>query len=313
MKLRNTLILLGVVLGLLAFVYMLEIRESDGPSGKGKKLGERLLLEKEDIYRLELTYADPEYERIVCSRGKWGQWHMEQPLVVRVDQKIMDKMLFSAVNRSIQSTLKEPAELTEYGLDNPRVVAVFHLKDGVSRTLLLGDTVPTGSYVYIKQKSTSDIHLVSASIVGNLTREPLHFRDSQVMEFRRDDAKRIELKRKDGTIVCIKQERDWRIVEPVRAKAKNDEVIDILGKLDSLKTEKFVAEKAERLSEYGLDQPEVEATVTLKDDSTAVLLVGKKLPDSDSSYAKTADEDAIFVMEKEVADELRKELDEIKE
>ncbi len=585
MKFRNTLILLGVVVVLFIFVYVFEIRKPEKSDEKSKNLGKVMLLEKEDINKIELSYADPSYERIVCAINNNGRWQIEQPLKANADRKTVDRLIFGAIGKNIHETLKEPGELSEYGLDNPRVTITFHVKAGVPRTLMLGNTVPTGNYVYIKQKSRPDISLVAASIVDNLTKfvsdlrdrtvialdrasirrirleydngksilcegresgwalvepiaakadssavekiiselnglkvsrfvteEPddlsvyglaqprikltaslrneedmtllvgseengsvyvkiasdkpvflvnaeiadkltkqpsdlrdkiiitfdksaveelqlvspkrllilqkktdateetwemsgptkikvdkkkidaalqrlnglkadefvddatditkyglappqkqvtiflkdaetkkllfgkrvnrsvyvkagssetvylvdvsirdvlrtdaLHFRDSQVMEFDRNDVKRIELKGKKETIVCIKQERDWRIVEPIREKAKNYEIIDILRKLESLKAEKFVVGRAVRLSEYGLDQPDMKATVTLKDDSTKTLLVGGTLPDSDSFYAKDADADVIFVIEKDVVDELSKGLNKIKE
>ena len=103
--------------------------------------------------------------------------------------------------------------------------------------------------VYVKTASAKPVYLIDAGIVTDLAREPLYFRDSQMMKFEREDVKRIQLERKDETIACIKQEHDWRILEPVREKAKNYEIIDILRKLDSLKAEEFVTEKAGRLSE----------------------------------------------------------------
>ena len=576
MKFRNTLILLGVAIILIIFVYVFEIRKPEGNSSKSKSLGKTLLLENGDISKVELVYADSQYESIVCSKDNSGQWRITQPLKAKADQKVIDRMISRSLGRNVLNALKDPESLADYGLDNPRVEATFHLGDGASRTILLGNTVPTGNYVYVKQESAPDIYLVPASIVDDLTKfvsdlrdrtvialdgtsvrrirleyadgksvvcerkesgweltepvvaradasavewlisglsdmkvdrfvddpaefsfppnmkifivsenepveksvtisqekdglvyvktdsgeflvnaevadklpkqpydlrdrtvmvfdesavekvelkyprlsialeknpageeeewkmtapmqvkadksqvdgilrklhdlrasefapdsashglaqpeiqitlslkgsgtktllagkktgklvyvktaaeetvylvgagilddltkKPLDFRNSQMMEFQRDDVKRIELRKKDGVIVCIKQERDWRIIEPIREKASNDKVIDILRKLDSLKAEKFVAEKAQRLSEYGLDQPRVEVILTLKDDSTKSLLVGKKPPNSDSSYAKTAAEDVIFVIEKSVVDELSKKLDEIRE
>ncbi|MFC1713510.1 DUF4340 domain-containing protein [Candidatus Poribacteria bacterium] len=586
MKFRNTLILFGIVVVLFLFVYVFEIRKPEESDGKSKNLGKTLQLERENINRIELSYADPSYETIVCSIDSNGQWQIEQPLKANADQKTVDRLISDAIGKSIHETLKEPGDLAEYGLDNPRVTATFQVKAGVSRTLMLGNTVPTGNYVYIKQKSEPDISLVPASIVdaltkfvsdlrdrtvialdranthrirleydngksivcegrdfgwvlvepiaakadasaieaiiselnnlkvnrfvagepddlsvyglaqpqikltaslkdeedrtlligsaengsvyvkttqdkmvflvaaeiidkltkqpsdlrdktvmifdiGNveklelkypersvaldkksdmegeiweltapmsakadeskvdeilkklhelkavefvsdepeyialygltkpqieallslegagtktllvgkkvegsvyvktapsetvyfvdagivddLTKSSLDLRDTQMMKFDRNDVKRIELKGKEETIICIKQERDWRIVEPIREKAKNYQVIDILRKLEGLKAEKFVTEKAARLSDYGLDQPDMTVTVTLKDDSTKTLLVGGTLPDSDSSYAKDADADVIFVIEKDVVDELGKSLSEIKE
>jgi hypothetical protein len=584
MKFRNTLILFGVVVVLFVLVYVFEIRKPEESTGKSQNLGKTLLMEKENVSKLELVYSDSDYERIVCSRDEDGQWQIEQPLKAKADQKVTDRLVSNAISKNIHNILKDPGSLAEYGLENPRVIATFHLQDGTFRALMLGDTVPTGSYVYIKQSATPEISLVPASIVDDLTKfasdlrdrtvialktpdvqkiqlryanreevicerkgirwelvepvaakadtsaverlisdlndlkvsrfvaeapddlsiyglsqpqmqvvahlksgedktlligkkedssvyiktasdkpvflvndeivdeltkqpsdlrdrtvmafdreaveklelkyaersivcekksseegetweitaptkakadksqidkilrelhelkvskfvsdEPENFaiyglarawiqvivypkgskpktllvgkrseelvyiktlsaesvyladagiaddlnkgtldlRDRQVMEFERDDVKRIELKEKDKTIVCVRQERDWRIIEPTKEKAKNYEVNDILHKLDDLEAEKFVAEKAARLSEYGLDQPDIEATVTFEDGSTETLLVGKNLPDSDSAYAKTAAGDVIFVVGKDVVDELKKDLDEI--
>ena len=176
MKFRNTLILFGVVILLFGFVYIFEIRRPEESTGKSKNLGKMLLMRKGDIDRLELTYTDPEYENIAFFNDANGQWQIERPLRANADQKIMDRLLSNTVSKNILDTLKDPLDLAEYGLDNPRVIATFHLKDGTFRTLLLGNTVPTGNYVYTKQESSPDISLVPASIVGDLTKKPLDFR-----------------------------------------------------------------------------------------------------------------------------------------
>ena len=176
MKFRNTLILFGVVILLLGLVYIFEIRRPKEPAGKSKNLGKRLLMAKGEIDRLELTYTDPEYENMAFFNDAHGQWQIERPLRANADQKVINRLISNTLSKNILDTLKNPLDLVEYGLDNPRVVAKFQLKDGTSRTLLLGNTVPTGNYVYIKQESAPDISLVPASIVGDLTKKPLDFR-----------------------------------------------------------------------------------------------------------------------------------------
>lgn len=589
MKFRNTLIFFGVVVVLFILVYIFEIRKPGESTDKSKNLGELLLVEIKDVNKLELSYTDPAYEKIVCAKDSGGEWQIEQPLKAKADQKIMSRLISGVMKKNVHRTFEKPGALSEYGLDNPRVIAIFHLKDGEPKTLLLGNTVPVGSYVYVKQESIPDIslvpanvvdeltkfvsdirdgtvialaktdvqklqlkytkaganlvftcekkgfewnlvepitakadtraiekvisdlnslkvdrfmdhdiddlsvyglsqpqievivslsggedrslligreegdsvyiktdsgeqvflvdaeiisklpdapsdlrdrtimafdtnavnklelkyaggsiicekksddegeiwqitapiktkansaqideilrqlhdlkadefisdeaqdltiygleqpqiqvvifiegsdaetllvgkkagelvyvkatssesvYLVDAGIVDDLSKETLDLRDQQVMKFEKNDVKRIELKTSDRTIACIKQERDWRFIKPIREKAKNYVVNDILSKLEALKAEKFVAEKATRLSEYGLDEPDVKATLTFKDDSVKTLLVGKKLPDSDSSYAKIAAKEVVFVIENDVVDELKKDVDEIRE
>ena len=164
MKFRNTLILLGVVVILFVLVYVFEIRKSEESTGRSENLGKMLLVEKEDVNKVELIYADPNYEKIVCSKDDKGQWQIEQPLKAKADQKRMDRLISDAISKNIHNTLKEPGSLAEYGLDSPRVTATFHPGDDTSRTLMLGDTVPTGNYAYIKQKSASDISSASRLI-----------------------------------------------------------------------------------------------------------------------------------------------------
>ncbi len=238
-------------------------------------------------------------------------WEMSGPTKIKVDKKRIDETLQRLNGLEADEFVDDVTDIAKYGLAPPQKQVTIFLKDAETTRLLFGKRVNRS--VYVKTGSSETVYLIDVSIRDVLPIDALHFRDSQMMEFDRNDVKRIELKGKEETIVCIKQERDWRIVEPIREKAKNYQVIDILRKLDSLKAEKFVAEKATRLSEYGLDQPDVKATVTLKDDSTKTLLVGDTLPDSNSFYAKDADADVIFVIEKDVVDELGKNLSTIKE
>jgi hypothetical protein len=98
-------------------------------------------------------------------------------------------------------------------------------------------------------------------------------------------------------------------VEPIKQKAKDSEINDILNKLSDLKAEKFVSET----SGYGLDRPEAEATLTFEDNKINKLLVGKKIPYGDSFYAKIDKEDTVFVIGKAVVDELTKDVNRIRE
>jgi len=188
---------------------------------------------------------------------------------------------------------------------------VISAKGSEPETLLVGKK--TGESVYVKMASGKSVYLVDAGIVDDLSKGMLDLRDKEVLDFRIGDVKRLELKRKDKTIVCIKQERDWRIIEPVKQKADNYRVDNILSKIDEMKTEKFVAGEASQLSEYGLDQPDVVVTLIFNDDKTEKLLVGKKLPESESAYGKLASGKVVFVIPKDVLDELNKDVEDIRE
>lgn len=177
MKLRNTLILLVIVIALFLFIYISEIRNPESPTEKSRTVGKMLQMEKENVSKIELVYADSKHEKIVCFKDDSEQWQIEQPLKVKADQKTIERLISKAMNKNIQRTINNPGSLTEYGLDAPQVTATFSLRDGTFRILLLGDPIPTGNYVYVKQDSVPDISLAPASIVDDLTKSVSDLRD----------------------------------------------------------------------------------------------------------------------------------------
>ena len=322
MKFRNTLILFGVVLILFAFVYVFEIRKPEEPTGKSNNLGKMLLVEDvehaaslfiRDVNRVELSYADPSYQKIVCFKDDNAQWQIEQPLRAKADQKRMNRLISDVMSKNIQNTLKDPEELAEYGLANPRVAATFHLRDGTFRTLLLGNTVPTGNYVYVKQESLPDISLVPASAADDLTKFVSDLRDRTVIALKQSDVQKIRLRyvsrvgasRRQALqiIVCEKEGFKWKLVEPTTAKADTDAVEKIISDVKDLRIERFVAEAPDDLSVYGLSQPQIEVIMSLDKDRT--LLIGRK--EGSLVYAKTGSDDPVFMVNAEIIDKLRKQ------
>ncbi len=306
MKFKSTLILLIIVVVLFAFVYIFEIRKPKESTGEDKNLGKLLSLAKEDVNKVELAYSDPNYERIVCSKDDAGEWQIEQPLKAKADQKLMDRLISDTVGKYVHETLKEAEDISEYGLDNPRVTATFYLQDGASRTIMLGDTVPTGNYVYIKQKAVPDISLVPASIADDLTKFPSDLRDRTVITVDKSAIRKIQLKYADReNIVCQKTETEWNLLEPRGAKGEKGAIEKIISDLDDLKVDRFIAEEAEDVSIYGLSQPQIEATVTLDDGVEKSLLIGKE--EDGSVYVKRALDKAVYSVNAEIIGKLKVE------
>jgi len=178
-KLRNTLIMFGVVVVLFALVYALEIQRPHKDSQKSKNLGKILQMEVENVNKVELIYTVPENKNIVFSRDKKGQWQVDQPPKAKIDQKVMSDLVSDVVKISIYKAVENPGTLADYGLSKPHITAIFHLRDGTHRKLMVGNEVPIGSYVYLKEESSPDILMVPASIRDDLTKPASSLRDDQ--------------------------------------------------------------------------------------------------------------------------------------
>ena len=169
------------------------------------------------------------------------------------------------------------------------------------------------------------------------------FRDRKIFDFiSTTRVARIDLTR-DGqgfTLVRRKESSEesalevWRMTKPVAAPADPTTANNIVGRLfSSLQAEKLVAEKADELSEYGLDDPPLRVTLTLKaeDDEKPQqhsLIIGKKVEsaagDEDESrstasssgteqyYAKEPAGDLVFTIAADKVEPLQGELRERK-
>ncbi len=306
MKFRSTLILLIIVVVLFAFVYIFEIRKPEKSTGDSNNLGKLLSLAKEDVNKVELAYSDPNYAGIVCSKDDTGEWQIERPLAAKADQKLMDRLISGTVDKYVHRTLEETEDISEYGLDNPRVTATFYLQDGTSRTIMLGDTVPTGNYVYIKQKAVPDISLVPASIADDLTKFPSDLRDRTVIVLDKSAIKKIQLKYADrGNLVCQKTETEWNLLEPIAARGDKGAIEKIISDLTDLKVDRFTTDEAEDVSIYGLSQPQIEVTVSLDDGAEKSLLIGRE--EDGSVYVKRASDKSVYSVNADIIGKLKKE------
>jgi len=172
MKAKSTLILLGIVVILIALVYAFEFRKPREYPGKSKHLSSILEVKEEDINKIEIDFDPP--EKLVYIKDSKGQWKPETIAhniqISAKDHKAISDLLSQTMSRSIQSTLKEHGGLAEYGLDKPKVAVTFHIQDGSAKKIIIGKEVPIGSYVYIKEASSEDIHTIPSSILSDFSK-----------------------------------------------------------------------------------------------------------------------------------------------
>jgi hypothetical protein len=176
--------------------------------------------------------------------------------------------------------------------------------------------------VYVKRGDEPGVFAVADDGLWDVVdRDYLAYRRKQILSFSDPDVAKISLLR-DGKSFSVerKEEKEgetkrevWRMTEPVDAAADGTSVSDILFDVTQLSAKKFIAEGAADLKPYGLDNPRIRATVTLKaqGDKKAeqhVLLVGSEAPDDGGSYAKLADGDLVFSVEQRLVGYLNAEL-----
>lgn len=160
MKPRTTLILGGVFLALLAYVYFGEIRRPPAPDANATPTPAPIMNVAADQV-LGITVRGGEQETRL-SREQGGEWQLEAPVPGPADTARVDQFLDRVATLSPTRTLDEPGSLEDYGLDQPALEVTLTLGDGSTQVLQIGAANPQGTAYYVQVQGLDGVHLVSA-------------------------------------------------------------------------------------------------------------------------------------------------------
>lgn len=217
----------------------------------------------------------------------------------------------------------------QYGLTNPCVIVRVWPKKGKEVRVLLGKDTPIESKVYLAVEGRKTVYVASSSVKTSLIKEPKDLREKKVVDFEEDDVKRVILDHGGQRIVCeqegSKDEKEWWLTRPVRARADNFAVDDIVRDAKGIEAKEFI-DDAKSLGTLGLDKPQLVARIDFgkgKDD--AVIEFGKEIQkesgDDDSYsadedtgtglkdlvYCRARGRDEVFLVEADILKKLAKE------
>jgi hypothetical protein len=120
----------------------------------------------------------------------------------------------------------------------------------------------------------------------------------KVMTLPEDQFKEVRIE-KDGappTVLARNDAGTWQITQPQALPADQDSVKSLVSTLSSVSSDRLIEEKAQSLKEFGLENPPLEAVVTLKDGKTHKLLIGEETPTGSGVFAKTENDPRIFTV-----------------
>ena len=304
---RSTFVLLLVLLGLVGYIYFYEMKRpasSDTAEQKQKVFA----VEADKIEEVVVKAASG--ERTVL-RKAGDAWRIVEPLDVKADESEITGIVTNLASLDIQRVVDEnAADLAQFGLAAPRVELGFK-KAGqaeVSR-LLLGDKNATGGEIYAKLPGSARVFLVSSFLESTFDKGTFDLRDKTILSFDRAKVDSLEVLTKDQRLAFAKIGADWRLTSPVDARADQGQVEGAIGSLQTLAM-KSIAEPAaagKDLAKYGLDKPELTATVGAGS-TRATIVIGKADP-SGFQYARDLSRPMIVTIDPALVNALRNTAD----
>ena len=246
MRLKSTWILLLLVLGLGAFIILVE---QDWDSTAERKIlakrAFRIQPEKITFLRFENKGM-----RIDC-RFDGQDWILDYPSGARIKAGVVFSVL-TAMSKIEKGTLFTPEELElsnrslhDFGLDEPRA-RITYGTELAQRTLLIGKDAPLGDVLYVKDMGQPHVMTVDANLLTLIPSSWADMRVRDVFTIAPEDVQRVEIRQKGAFVVFEKRHGDsWSISQPRVNTAEASAVNGLLEKLSALRVEAFLDRSAE--------------------------------------------------------------------
>ena len=302
------LIILFVILVAVGSLYVWDQNKIAEEEAKEEEAKELFSWETDDVEALTLKSLD----ETINLKKTGGAWRIVNPVDADADQAEVDRIVERFGEAKHERIANEEAsELRSFGLDPAKHEVIFEDGEGKSLgSVKIGDEIPTKSFYFATIDDASKVITLKAMLNTTVDKTLFDIRDKTVMDVTEDKVRRIAVEYSDGTSLVASgtNELDWKLEQPFQAVGEWDEIAKLVRKIDGLKVKEFVAEEPEDVSPYGLIDDVTRLTVTEEDRAEPRTLLIGSLNESKSTYfAKMANRDNIFTIDKTFVTALPKE------
>ena len=307
MKIRSTLFLLALTVGLAGYIFLVDKKK---PSTREREIGSQTLsrFDEENVTGLEITHGDG---TIKLTRTAGG-WRLTEPLQDGADITAITPILVAAGNlarTSILDRLGSGSKLRdahrEYGVHKPKTRLKILGKDMPSEIYLGKDTAVEGK-IYARLENDDTVSIIRSDLRGLLTKSISDFRNKRLTSIASTSVARVQFQTPGGEITIEEQAGNWNITTPIKARAANGSILDLISSINNLTISEFITADEASLARYGLAQPRGSITFAGRDDSTGERIdIGAAVEnDPEKVYVRVVGRPSIFVVAKNLADAL---------
>jgi len=297
MKLLKSVVALltVIVIGYLVYNFVYKVEESR--KERADKERHLIRFDLDNINSFVLARPD---SSIYFERGVGRIWNITKPIKSEASGEELHDLFRKLDDSEILITVDEkPKNLEVYGLEDTDFYMAMNYDIGDPDTLFVGNNTPDGSMTYVRFASEKRVLTVDRALTTKMKWPARSYRARTILNILEEDVKSVEIIRSDDDrIVMENPGYTWVMTHPWNLNGDDKNMEELVKQLcDTAKTT-LVEEKTDDLAQYGLDEPSLIFTVSLKFGmADKMILVGKKLEKLGAKhlwYAKQFDNDLIF-------------------
>jgi len=262
-------------------------------------------------------------------RRRDNKWRLETPIKDQADGALVENLLSDLETWQKEGMIPakdieaDKSKLSEYGLNRPKLKLKLIGSDRPPEILFGKDAALEGR-MYVRFENSKETFLARQSVKKDIDKKAEEFRDKKLTDVTTAQVRRIGLKTPAGEMELEKKDEHWDIVKPLRARADDEKVGDLIAQITTARIQQFVADDHGDLRPYGLAEPrgsitlfgqqerkdqKVEIADSIKvfgqDDKGQMLQIGS-VPEKekDQVYVRFAPRGAVYTLPKKIEEAL---------
>jgi len=299
MKTKTTFLLTAAAAGLFAFIVLYESRR---PGTREAALREEYvaLFEQDGIDGIVIAGGEAEIEL----RKHGSRWRVEAPVKDRADVAVVSEILARSATLRKEASIRgeelEKKQLKSFGVSKSNLRLKLTGRNAPPEFLFGKETAVDGR-VYLRLEGSKNVHIVSGDLRALIARPVDAFRDHRLADVEGTHVDKVSLKIPAGEIAIAKQGGQWQLTQPLKARAGERAVTDLIGSVLNTEILGFAPEAGANLALYGLSEPR--AVVTLhatSRDEPVRLEIGARDEKTGNVYARLAARNAVCLLPQRV-------------
>ncbi len=305
----------AITLGVLAYLRFVEMKQPSTEEAK-RQAQNVVTFDRNKINGIVIQNGD---EKIEMRRGD-NRWRLETPIKDQADNSLIENLLSDLENWQKDGTISakeveaDKSKLNEYGLNKPKLRLKLIGQDR-SPEILFGKDAALEGKMYVRFENSKETFLAGQSVRKDIDKKPEEFRDRKLTDLITAQVSRVILKTPAGEMDLQKKGDHWEIVKPLRARADDQKINDLIAQITTARIQQFVADDHGDLHPYGLAEPRGAITLFTQEDKQGQLLQIGSMPEKekDQTYVRFASRGFVYTVPKKIDEILNTKPDDLRD
>ncbi len=233
MKFRTTILLLLLVAGLAAFIWLWENKQP--ATAERQRLEVRpFVFDPKNVDKIEIAARDG---TIQLHRWEDGVWYLAKPMEDRAGDEMVQQLITGLATLTWSAELKrsdmKKEDFKRTGLGNGAVEVVLKGGGRVLARCFFGTAAPVDDTIYVSADEKSEVfHLARTAAQPLITKSADEWRDNRLTRMRLEHVGRFSITAGSGSMeFSRKPGQPWQIVKPIQTRASDERVNGVIQTL----------------------------------------------------------------------------------